>query len=39
MRDLSILAKRISDWISKKPDLDVLTFDSIDAGNIISSSI
>ena len=36
MRDLSILANRISDWIGKKPDLDVLTFVSIDAdGNFV----
>jgi len=31
MKDLSILANRICDWIGKKPDLDVLTFVSIDA--------
>lgn len=36
MGELTILANRIADWAGKKPDLDVLTFISIDAdGNFI----
>lgn len=31
MADLNILANRIADWASKKPDLDVLTFVDIDS--------
>ncbi len=30
MTDLCILANRIADWVEKKPELDVLTFVSID---------
>jgi len=34
--DLTILANRVADWAGKKPDLDVLTFVSIDAdGNFV----
>ena len=36
MDDLTILANRIADWVSKKPDLDVLPFVDIDAdGNFV----
>lgn len=36
MGDLTILANRVADWVEKKPDLDVLTFVSIDAdGNFV----
>ncbi|MCB1676909.1 MAG: AMP-binding protein [Halioglobus sp.] len=36
MAELSILAHRILDWVGKKPELDVLTFVSIDReGNLI----
>jgi len=36
MRDVNILANRILDWVEKKPNLDVLTFVTIDQdGNFV----
>ncbi len=39
MKDLLILANLIEDWVSKKPDLDVLTFVSIDPSGNINSEV
>lgn len=36
MSDLSILANRVYDWTQKNPDLDVLTFVSVEKGGAIT---
>lgn len=39
MTALTILANRVADWVEKKPDLDVLTFVSIDSqGNFVEET-